>query len=437
MSNSRSYEEVCWEDVRDKVRTVNPELAAIIDRISPDKSHKLLKATYKFGDLIVNNGVLQIRHDDKIHPITSSVFSQKLKENLLFSRIPLALPLNKTSEVFVAENERIIPLIVFKPGMMFGTFETTDFVFGLRSNPVWNVSAGSRSIFSLPKLSDSACLNRLQALFSISKNNKVQSLADHWELFRAMANNENFTQKWESEVIFFTKKWFQQQKSDPKWNEFILYMCGQSWKQSRLFLSKDEFAIDWQNFIRTLTSRRLQPTPYMVDTLRHLFLISIGEAPAFKPVGDSNLSAPIEGLQKAIREVYELKKYAPILMHAVTHDKHDDSNLYYSLAYPTLLEGSPDSKTNSSTIMLDTRNLKLIIDTLFGNKEISESILSNRNFDYFHIEEDMYKEVRSSKFIQKEDPNFSLDSFKDLEFCSTSPFWRGCIRIQFTKGGTK
>ncbi|MDX2164902.1 MAG: hypothetical protein SFW07_05755 [Gammaproteobacteria bacterium] len=432
METNESYTEVFWEDVSESVRKVNPELAGIIDKISPDKSYKLIKAGYSFGDLIVEKGVLQMRNQGKIHPVNSNIFSQKLKEDLLFSPIPLGLLLNKSCEVFITEDDRPIPLKAFNPGMLFGTFETTDFVFGLESAPSWNVSAGSRSIFSLPKITGSAGLKRLKAAFSINQNIKVQSLSDHWELFRKIAENKNFTQKWKCEVIFFTKSWFKNKKNDPAWREFVFYLLSQSWTQSRSSIAKVETAVDWQNFIRTLTGRRLQPTPYMVDTLRHLFLISIGEAPAFKPIVNLDQFAPTIGLQKAIMDIYSLKKYAPFLMHAVLHDKGDDSSLYYSLAYPTLLEGSPDSKTSSSTIMLDTRNLKLLIDTLLGDKEINESLLSNRNFDYFHVEEDMYSEIRTSEVIPKEDKNFNMGRFNGLAFCSTSPFWRGCIRIQFT-----
>ena len=39
---SFEFEETCWEDMRDEVYKLNPELAKICDEISPGKEHTLL-----------------------------------------------------------------------------------------------------------------------------------------------------------------------------------------------------------------------------------------------------------------------------------------------------------------------------------------------------------------------------------------------------------
>ena len=55
-----------WPEVRDKVAQLNPELAVTIDNLSDNQSHALYEAQYYYGDKIVDNGILQVRHEDEL-----------------------------------------------------------------------------------------------------------------------------------------------------------------------------------------------------------------------------------------------------------------------------------------------------------------------------------------------------------------------------------
>ena len=46
-----------WAEVRAEVEKANPELTKLIDQLNPNKTYKLIKARYLFGDLIVENGI--------------------------------------------------------------------------------------------------------------------------------------------------------------------------------------------------------------------------------------------------------------------------------------------------------------------------------------------------------------------------------------------
>ena len=427
------FKELDWLSARDSVIKVNPELAAIIDKIDPPKALKLIKASYSFGDLIVKEGRLQVPSNGDIYKPYNPITNNKLKEKLCFSNIPLTLLLNKKNDIFITENDRIIPLKVFKPGTLLGTFETVNFLCGIPSNPLWNVSAGSRLIFSLPKISDKIGIQRIQNEYSTSTDNTAHSLVTHWDLFRQIANHKEFKEKWKSDTLFFTADWFKHKAKDTRWLELREYIFKQAWLQSRQSLLKEELAVMWQSFMKAIAARRLHSTPYLIDTLKHIFLIFIGEFPAFQPLIHSNLSAPISGLQKAIVDVYGLKKYAPILMDMWLPEKGALNSFYYSLAVPTLFEGSPLSKTNSSTIMLDIKTLKTLIETVLKDQKVRESFLKEINLSYFHIEEDKYQEIKPSLIIPSEDKSFNMPHFKGLEFCSTSQFWRGCVKINSFK----
>lgn len=432
MDNLREIQEVTWPTVREEVKRVNPELTKIIDSIDPDQKYKLIKVSYSFGDLIVDQGFLQLPDNQgKIYPVSSKHIDPHIQKQLAYSPIPLSLLLNKVSEVFIMDNERVIPLKVLEPGNLFGTFETLNFIFQIPSQPLWYVSAGSRIIFTLPKISESSGLKRLRLHYEIPADTSLRLLSEHWDLFKKIANHKNFNDPWQSQLILFTEKWFDFDKNDVRWLKFLRYLFEQGWLQSQRIIQKEQFGVFWQKYHRAITHRRLRPTLYLSDTFKHLLLIASGESPAFIPV-QSNLVAPIRGLQKALLDIYQLKNnYIPTMMCTGLPNQKKHNLIYYSLSFPTLLEGSPESKNTSSTIMLDLRDIKLLMNTLLRDSSIEHSFLKKVTFDYFHVEDDIYNEIQSSKLIPKEDNRFADTTFPDLDFCSTSPFWRGCIRISF------
>lgn len=416
--------QVSWDKIRNDVKKVNPELCQIIDKLDPSKKLKLIKASYTFGDLIIKDGILQ--SPSKYEDVSST---NPAIPGLNYSQIPLSLLLNKSSEIFVHENDRAIPLKVFSPGMLFGTFETIDYLFGKQKSKIWSVSAGSRSIFTLPRISENTGLRRLKTHYKVSSDINARSIADHWNLFKQIAQNKNFSQPWQSDVLFFTKEWFDFKKNDPAWFDFQTYLFKKSWIQSIEAMTRYEFAIYWQDFIKAITHRRIQPTPYFTDSIKHIMLLSVGESPAFQPAIEGDLYAPIQGIQEAILNVYMIKKYFPTIMHAEMMKKESLNPFYYSLSFPTLLEGSPNSKSQSSTVMLDQKHFKLLMETSLQNWKISKTMLKNKNFEYFHVENDADKEILSSKLITEMDKRFIVNPIEGLEFCGSSPFWRGCIMI--------
>src|SRR6185295_19349700 len=123
-------------------------------------------------------------------------------------------------------------------------------------------------------------------------------------------------------------------------------------------MTRYEFAIYWQSLVKAIAYRRIQPTPYFIDNIKHLMLIAAGEAPAFQPAIEGESYAPIQGIQEGIVNVYMIEKHFPLIMHAEMFTRKSLKPVYYSLVFPTLLEGSPHSKCNSSTIMLDIKKIK-------------------------------------------------------------------------------
>ncbi len=115
--------EVTWEFIREEVAATNHELYEVIELLSPDKKLTLFKARYPFGAHIIDNGILNLPHKSgKVIPLKTAEVEKKIKDKLSYSPIPLALLMNKASEVFVKNGEHIIPLKLLPPGNLFGLF---------------------------------------------------------------------------------------------------------------------------------------------------------------------------------------------------------------------------------------------------------------------------------------------------------------------------
>lgn len=429
------FEIVTWNEIREEVKKVNAELASIIDKISPNKRYSLVKASYAFGDFIINEGVTFLPTKQGLISSTSEKLPKELKEKLSYSSIPLFITLQNANEVFVNSSFRAIPFNMFYPGSLLGLFESIDYLFGRTVSSKWCVSAGARNLFTLPKINEINGFKRLKTEFGLSSNLQPRALSDHWQMFREITRSKTFKQPWHNSVLFFTKDWLSNHHNDPHWNAFTNYLFKHAWHQAQFAISKIGLNLTWGYVANAISARNLKPPPYLADQVKHLLLIAEGRWPAFIPANTSDQVAPIRSLQQALTDVYMLKKYYPTMMHVTSLERETHLPMYYSLAYPTLLEGSPH-KVTTSTLMQDLREIKLLIDTIkpviSDATKVEHDLLSKTQFDYFHGEEDKYGEILSLEKLISEDKTFVPISNKssNQNFCSTSPFWNGCIRIK-------
>jgi len=289
----------------------------------------------------------------------------------------------------------------------------------------------------LPKITDKSSIKKLRTMYNIPAAAQIEKLSDHWELFKNIAQSKNFGDPWHSTILFFGKKWLDKHVSK-EWDKFRDYLHRITWEQANYSIDKMKFNMYWETCARILSLHRSQSKPYLIDHVKHLLSIAVGNFPAFTIANDSQDSAPTSCLQKVFSEQYELKHYLPHIMHArMLKDNFTKPRyVYYSLAIPTILEGSPLKKT-TSTIVNDLREIKLIVETLkkdshkINQNFASEDIIQNIDIDYFHYENDECNQIRSSTNLPNEDPSFTEDKkiFPTRTFCHTSPFFSGCIRL--------
>lgn len=421
-SEKNTVKEITWLDARDLIKNSNPELFHVIESLCPSAKLKIIDLHYSFGSLIIKNGYLQL-------PVCSRNTKTLQSLQIDYSHIPLMFLADKSIEIFVGNKKKVIPVKVFESGMLFGTFEAIDYLCEQQNSVFWHVTAGSRSVFTLPKISENLGLKRLKRQFEITSPIEVLSMQDHWHLFKQMTQSSNFTEPWQCRIFVFTQQWFDLIKKDPAWYKFESYLFKQAWFQSKQAALRNELMVDWGAMLKEILKRKMQPAPYILDTFRHLILCMKGQSVTFQPISD-NKYAPVSGIQKALLEVYCLKKYAPTLLCAQTTTQDLRYPSYYSLSFPTLIEGSPQTKYNLSTIMTDIKNVKTLVDILLGNKALYKGLLKNKSFEYFHVDKDKDKEILSSRLIMEKDNRFHQHCTPSLEFCATSAFWRGCVMIR-------
>jgi hypothetical protein len=296
------------------------------------------------------------------------------------------------------------------------------------------MTAGARSLFLLPKISESASHNQLKKAFHL-KTEKPTNLLDHWKIFKEITNHPAFGEKWETELLFFSREWFET-LNDKSWLTFKSYLLGYAWNNSEFWRNQ----YTWDAIFSLIAKRKnMKPNPYHVDIVKHLFALGVGAVPGFQPAIDNSV-APISRLQDIYLNDYKLKNYAPIIMQPGFFSlKKASSPVYYSLQHHTSIEFSPKPSNRNSAIT-DLGGVSYLLEKYLaeikaGNLNISATPLSilaeHGKFDFFHNNISSYETIMEAANISMEDSRFD-NSWRGKEnkiFPKNSSFFNGCIRI--------
>lgn len=429
--NKVSMQELTWQDVRSEVSALNPELAKVIDGVDPGPEYTIFKLRYPFGSEILKNGPLQLPDkngnlifiDDKdMDPGIRAKLGYNLDSN------PVGFILKNSVELFIFLDASTVPLYgLIHPGRIFGTWQILN-PQGFH-NPVcfWSMTAGARSLFLLPKISDNLCYTRLKKAFNLDVD-KPKKLRDHWNIFREIANHPDFGESWETEILFFSKVWFER-LDDPAWQSFKLYLLDQAWKGSEFFRNQFMWDLIFSNI---QNDREIKPDPYIADTVRHILGMSAGALPGFAPALNDE-AGPVKKLQKVFREIYRTE-YEPVMMQPYFLNKKDNRPVYYSLEQPTTIKFSPKSRSNISKIdeLFAVQSLlnKYLLDIRQNKYNVANTPIFEASkiveYTFFHPDNATLSGIQSHKDIQEGDP-----AFKGIKnFPYTSTFIAGCIRLK-------
>lgn len=437
--NPASFEVTSWENVREDFKKANPKVAAIIDRLSPGKRFPLVRARYPFGATIASEGEIYIpSQNGTTQPLSSMPEILKLlKPNSSDKNIPVMFILQNSAEIFYEMTGRIISAFLSTPGKFIGLWDQLGPVNQPYVKWVWNLVAGARTLYMLPKITNVAGHKVLRKKYCVSSH-APKSYNEHWKIFKEIANSDEFPQDWYSEILFFSDLWLETARKDPAWRELYDHLLSEVWDEIGYWRSELTFKVIWENYLSRVMDVNVRPNLYLACIVKQLMLAGIGILPILT-VATDDIAAPINDLQRVYIEDYRLKGYTPIFMHSHIFKPTDQYPVYYSLSQPNLLETVPITQ-NMPSILGSIPEIKYLLELLKNESLVNHTtkdtpiydFFKNVQVDYFHNQEQKHNHIQSTCKLAEEDDRFklSLKHRKNSRFPEASSVINGCIRLK-------
>lgn len=430
-----------WEDIRDEVKSVNPDLVAVIDSLNLDEKVKFCKVNYPFGATIFENGVLFIPDDkNNFVPVNELVISSELKEYFDHGQNPFGMVLTRSiSNSFEGKNQ-FIPLTVFYPGQFFGLWEIFDAEHSLLSKTQWNLYSGSRSIFSTTKISNQKKYQQAKRKFDL-KARQPESLKDHFFLFKELVNHLHFSCNWSTTVLFFSKHIKEQITKKSEWLELQNFFLKYIWKQSMVWRFDTMTRAAWGQIASLLKEKSIKNFGFQLGVLKHIIAISLGALPCFVSSDPDEITAPLGLIRKILIDEYGIEFY-PTIMVSAHLSKDGYHNGYYSINESIPIEETHINKRLETSIET-TRSVKeiheFIKDSVINNKVITinpllQKLMRDVRLDFFHSTFDKKGLLLPTSGLPEQD-NSLVNSPKEygkdiLAFNENGSFFRGLVSIK-------
>lgn len=352
--------------------------------------------------------------------------------------MPLGLVLENAFQESLTHlySDQTLPLGVVQQGSIFALWKHLDDAMSYHPANLFHITAGASSLFMLPNIGNEISHKYLKRDFGVSQR-APKTLAEHWGIFKKIANHPDSNNDWQVSLLLFTDPWVKALKSDPEWNTLYAYLLQYAWQKSAY--DRNRFMYDFANSC-IQNACNLKPNPYIADTFTHLITIASGSAVGFRPAMDNTLG-PIDVIQRAYLESYGMKRYAPIIMQPSHFDLSSDADpIYYSLQYPTTLVFSPRARKLPNTLF-DLAELKHILEVFrqelsneaakFGGA-ITAHIVNELDFHFYHNKLDAHQEVELTDLVPQRDERFlkAAKASGDLAFAENGCFVRGCVQIK-------
>ncbi len=438
------YQILTWAKVREQLQLVKPDLCALIDEMDPSDEYYFYKVSYPYGSEIVLNGDFGMpsSHGNGLQMIRFKKLAAQIQQDLGYNlgSNPAGIVLSNSPEIYMMIEDRIVSFGMSEPGRILGLWRVLDPKISYYPVSLWNITAGARSMFMLPKITEKSSYNRLRKAFHLDPYSPKRVM-DHWNMFRGIANHPDFHETWSCEILFFTSKWFEKLE-DPAWLKFHRYLLKYSWNTTQYWRNK--FIWDL-TFSRVQARRNIKPSPFVADTVKHLIVTGVGDVPGYAPSLDDS-AGPVAGLQEVYLEVYQLKNYVPTMMQPTRFNMMADNNrpVYYSLQLPTAIELAPKASKRSSTIS-DLYEVKSLLEKYYDEMATGKlnleytplhELTKRVGYTCFHTDVGDYSEIMLSGELPEMDPSFITvnRTCRNVEFSANSNFVRGCIRLASTVG---
>ncbi len=391
-------EKVFWHNVKEKVAQVSPALAQIINQLDP--THLSLElGTFQYGEEIAS-----------------------------FANRSSFLLLDKTCEGFFEFDGKPKTYGLIKPGEMGLTGCLLDLPTPLCQISNWKITAGCRSAFMLPKISDYEFHKKVQKAHNISADKPDEAHAQ-WYVFKEIAAT---MEDWQCQVLFFSEDWKKHLK-DPAWAQFYTFLL-QQYHQHQPYNEQITLLKMIMGIVQKERDVRFS-LPHTEDML-YLFKLGLGMVPGFR-FASSEDHLPLKLIQKTYLEHYGLE-YAPLV---VTPDylnwqNNKESPLYVSFNLPTSYYCSPRvnaALSNARELHQLAWDFKKLQDYILSQNLLTETSTLHQfllawDVLFYHKKMDGYARFKPIEQIQGKLPASQWDFAKN-KFPLHSPFWQGCASI--------
>lgn len=445
-----NLEKLYWRDVKSEFFKLNQGLASIIDKLNPPDDCYFYKADYPYGDSIFQNGefYLPISSTGK-HNLASDSVSNELKKELSYNpgAYPMMLILEHPVELFININNTSIPNLFLFPGDVLGiTYvmqhtPSDDIQLIQATKSVWQITAGARSTFLLPKICDAKGHKRLEKQLNIIVKTPNE-IFDHWRVFKAIYSKVG--KDWNTSVLFFSKGWFKHTQS-PEWLPLKMYLY-----QTYVHKLKNY----WNNLMDInmgLTEihfqENLKPTLRVIDILRNIFAVAAGDSIGFEPAVDDSM-LPMSLIQETYINLYKLNEYYPTIMQPAYYKKPSQNPIYTSINMMSIDNLYDVLKVHSDAQLIeDVRYLYTKYAEILKSDKVNTDafylgdIVENRKVEFFHYlryknnprikdGKNNLENIIDVKEIPKTDHRFITDKYpNNQELAHAGAFIKACIKI--------
>jgi len=103
MDRYRRFSKVYWEEIRDKVKSSNPEFFSLVDELSPGNDLPLYIFSFEYGDLIGDSETFYIPHQGQLKTLNNFSSLDTITKDLFygFHSCPLGLVIDKSFEWYL------------------------------------------------------------------------------------------------------------------------------------------------------------------------------------------------------------------------------------------------------------------------------------------------------------------------------------------------
>lgn len=431
-----AIEELTWADLVTAIALHNPNLAEAMKLINNTQEFVFYKASYRFGDKIINDGQCYLPlSDGGCIAFDDSRLPSKLRNDLYYRKTedPLGLIISKNSELYLFGDDGVQPQAIMHPGQMFGIPKAIDNNSRETSTSAleFNLNAGSRSLFMLSKISDQIAHSKIQEHYG-TKILTPTSPQEHYALFVDIANKANCP--WRCEIIFFPRKWINKLKSF-EWAALANCLMHTHRDSYSIWHKVSEI---WNKTFSEIEREKKLIKKYPMQsiiTAKQLFMFAANITPGFRPAINDHC-APVSLILDAYTNVYDKltrQNHKAIIMEPAKLSPHSKYPIYYSINHPISIQDDLEASKNKSQIAtLDEirRITATYTKTILENKQNVLSLYNIANktlFSYYHSNPDHYNEINSATSLALEDKRFTNGNSNS--FPVNSQFFKGCIKI--------